>query len=67
MDGEEAMKTLAQTYWGRPAIDPELVAMVGEMRRDSTAIAAIPEAQDGALFLVEPADFDRIMKQEAGR
>lgn len=67
MDLEDVMKTLAQTYWGRPAIDAELLAMVGEMRRDSTAIAAIAEAQDGALFSVEPAAFDRILRQEVGR
>lgn len=67
MDLEDVMKTLAQTYWGRSAIDPELLAMVGEMRRDSTAIAAIAEAQDGALFSVEPAAFDRILRQEVGR
>lgn len=67
MDLEDVMKTLAQTYWERSATDPELLAMVAEMRRDSTAIAAIAEAQDGALFSVEPAAFDRILRQEAGR
>jgi hypothetical protein len=65
MDIEDVAKTLAQTYWGRPAIDPEIVAMAGEMRRDSAAIATIAEARDGALFCVEPAAFDRIMRQEA--
>lgn len=67
MDIEDVMKALAQAYWGRPASDAELVAMVGEMRRDSAAIAASPEGQGGALFTVEPAAFDRILQTEADR
>jgi hypothetical protein len=67
MDIEDVMKALSQAYWGRPAIDPELVAMVGEMRRDSAAIAASPEGQQGALFNLEPAAFDRILQTEADR
>jgi hypothetical protein len=67
MEIEDVMKALAQAYWGRPAIDAELVAMVGEWRRDSSAIAASPEGRSGALFTIEPAAFDRILKTEADR
>ncbi|MBX9469880.1 MAG: hypothetical protein KL839_19405 [Rhizobium sp.] len=67
MDIEDVMKALAQAYWGRPAVDPELVAMVGELRRDSAAIAAAPEGRNGALFNIEPAAFDRILQMEADR
>jgi hypothetical protein len=66
MDIEDLMQSLAQTYWGRPAIDPELVAMVGEMRRD-IAIANAPEGQNGSLFNIEPAAFDHILQGEADR
>jgi hypothetical protein len=67
MEIEDVMKALAQAYWGRPAIDAELVAMVGEWRRDSAAIAASLEGRSGALFTIEPAAFDRILKTEADR
>jgi hypothetical protein len=67
MDLEDVMKALAQAYWGRPASDAELVAMVGEWHRDSSSIAASPQGQQGALFTVEPAAFDRILQTEADR
>lgn len=67
MDLEDVMKTLAQSCWGRPAIDTELVAMVDELTRDVIAIASLPEGRDGALFAVEPAAFDRLLQDEAKR
>ncbi|MFN4205228.1 MAG: hypothetical protein ACK4HG_02460 [Agrobacterium albertimagni] len=65
MDIEDVMKTLAQSCWGRPAIDAELVAMVGELKRDVTAVATLSDGKDGSLFNVEPAAFDRILRAEA--
>jgi hypothetical protein len=67
MDVEDVMKTLAQSCWDRPAIDAELVAMVGELERDVMAIAAWPDGRHGALFNIEPATFDGIMVAEAKR
>lgn len=67
MDVEDIMKTLAQSCWGRPAIDAELVAMVAEFKRDVMAIATSPEGRNGALFNIEPATFDGILAAEAKR
>ncbi|MFN3317151.1 MAG: hypothetical protein ACK43M_00295 [Allorhizobium sp.] len=67
MDLQDVMKALSHAYWGRAAIDPELLAMVGELQRDSTAIAPIEEGAIGSLFNVEPAAFDRILRGEADR
>jgi hypothetical protein len=67
MDLQDVMKALSHAYWGRAAIDPELLAMVGELQRDSTAIAPIEEGAIGNLFNVEPAAFDRILRAEADR
>lgn len=67
MDVEDIMNALAQSCWGRPAIDVELVAMVGEFKRDVMAIATWPEGRNGALFNIEPATFDGILAAEAKR
>lgn len=67
MDFQDVMKTLAQSCWGRPAIDAELIAMVGELTRDVIAIASLTEAENGAFFTIEPAAFDRIQLDEAKR
>lgn len=67
MDIEHVMKTIAQSCWGRPAIDAELVAMVGELERDVMAIVAWPDGRNGAMFNIEPATFDGILAAEAKR
>lgn len=67
MDIENAVKTLAQAFWGRPPVSAELVAMVGEVERDSFAIAAAAEGQNGGLFNIEPAHFDHLLQKEAER
>jgi hypothetical protein len=64
MDIEDVTKTLAQSCWGRPAIDAELIAMVGELQRDVVAIATMAEGKGGRLFSVEPATFDRLLTAE---
>lgn len=65
MDIENVMKTLARSCWGRPAIDTELIAMVGELKRDVVMIANMSDEEDGRLFNLEPANFDRILSSEA--
>lgn len=67
MDIEDVMKALAQSCWGRPAIDAEVIAMVGELERDVKAIATMPEGFQGALFNIEPATFEQILQKEASR
>lgn len=65
MDIEDVMKTLAQSCWGRPAIDTELIAMVGELKRDVMMIANMSDERDRRLFNLEPANFDQILNSEA--
>lgn len=67
MDIEDVMKALAQSCWGRPAIDSEVIAMVGELERDVKAIATMPEGRQGGLFNIEPAAFEHILQKEASR
>ncbi|KAA3511626.1 MULTISPECIES: hypothetical protein [Agrobacterium] len=67
MDEKQIMAALAQAYWGRPAVEPELVAMTGELARDSATIAPPRHGQDATLFDVEPAHYDALMLTEAKR
>jgi uncharacterized protein (DUF2132 family) len=67
MDIKDIADALAQTYWARPSVEAELVAMAGEMVRDSAAIAPSPLGKGGALFTIEPAHFDALMLGEAKR
>ncbi|NTF34523.1 hypothetical protein [Rhizobium skierniewicense] len=67
MDNRDMVAALAQGYWARPAVEAELVAMAGEMARDSAAIAPSPLGKGGALFNVEPAHFDALLLSEAKR
>ncbi len=67
MDIKDLVEVLAENYWGRPAVDAELLAMAGEIARDSAAIAPSPLGQSGALFNIEPAHFDALLLAEAKR
>ncbi|XUY28884.1 hypothetical protein RMR21_017500 [Agrobacterium sp. rho-8.1] len=67
MDNKDIVAALAQAYWARPAVEAELVAMAGEMARDSAAIAPSPLGKGGALFNIEPAHFDAFLLSEAKR
>lgn len=67
MDVKDIMAALAEAYWQRPAIEAELVAMTGELARDSETIAPSPFGTGGALFNTEPAQFDALMLAEAAR
>ncbi|WP_137131118.1 hypothetical protein [Rhizobium sp. FY34] len=67
MEIEKVMAALAESYWGRHASEPELLAMTGELRRDSASIAPSALGRGGALFTVEPAHYDALMQAEAKR
>lgn len=67
MDTKDIVAAIAENYWGRPAVEAELVAMAGEIARDSAAIAPSPLGQSGALFNIEPAHFDILLLAEAKR
>ena len=67
MDTKEIMAAMAQTYWQRPAVEAELLAMAGEVARDSAAIAPSPFGKSGALFNTEPSHFDAVMLAETKR
>lgn len=57
--------TLARMYWGRPANEAEMVAMAGEMQRDSAAIAPPREGKGNVFFSIEPATYYALMAKEA--
>jgi hypothetical protein len=57
---------LAEAYWSRPAVEPELVAMSGEIARDSAWVAAISMADETDIFSLEPAHYAALMLKEAG-
>lgn len=67
MDNKDTVAALAHAYLGRPAIEAEVVAMAGEIARDSLAIAPSAFGKDGGLFSTEPALFDALMLTEAKR
>jgi hypothetical protein len=64
---ETMMAKLVDTYWGRPAVEAELIAMAGEVKRDAAAIAPSPLGNNGGLFNTEPAHYDALMLKEAGQ
>lgn len=61
------MKTLAETFLGRPATEEELSAMAQEMERDAQWIAPHAYGRGGALFVLEPASFYALLNAEAER
>ncbi|NTF09014.1 hypothetical protein G6L37_23080 [Agrobacterium rubi] len=67
MDNKDIVAALAQAYWARPAVEAELVAMAGEVARDSAAIAPSALGKGGALFNTEPTHFEALMLAEAER
>lgn len=67
METQNLMTMLAESYWGRPAIDAERVAMAGEAARDAARIAPLPAGGADALFTVEPAHFEAILRAQVRR
>jgi hypothetical protein len=64
-DLQQLADALARLYWSRPAIEPEMIAMAGEMERDSAAIAP-PRAGEGNFFFsIEPAAYYAALATEA--
>lgn len=57
--------TLARLYWARPANEAEMVAMAGEMQRDSSAIAPPRVGEGNVFFSLEPSTFYALMATEA--
>ncbi|HWU64425.1 MAG TPA: hypothetical protein VN112_20600 [Ensifer sp.] len=62
---KEIADTLARLYWARPANEAEMVAMAGEMERDSTAIAPPREGEGNVFFALEPSTFFALLSKEA--
>jgi hypothetical protein len=58
---------LAETYWQRPANEAELIAMAGEILRDSAWVSAQASSTDNVYFSIEPAHYDGLMRKEAER
>lgn len=67
MEMKNIMGSLAETYWGRPADEAELVAMAGEAMRDQAKIAPPFGGQAGLLFDTEPAHFNALLIAESGQ
>ena len=57
--------TLARIYWARPANEAEMVAMAGEMQRDSAAIAPSRKGEGNVFFSLEPSTYYALMAKEA--
>jgi hypothetical protein len=57
---------LAEAYWSRPAAEPELVAMSGEIARDSAWVATVGREGGADIFSLEPAHYTALMLKEAG-
>ncbi|MET3615022.1 hypothetical protein ABID16_003365 [Rhizobium aquaticum] len=62
---KEIADTLALLYWARPANEAEMVAMAGEMQRDSAAIAPPRAGEGNVFFSIEPATYYALMSKEA--
>lgn len=67
METREIMQALVEAYWQRPAIEPELVAMTGELMRDAEKIAGRMHGGRSDLFGIEPSSFDAVMLSEVPR
>jgi hypothetical protein len=67
METRQIMEALAEAYWGRPAIEAELVAMTGELARDAEKIASRVPGGRSNLFGIEPSSFDAVMRSELER
>jgi hypothetical protein len=65
-DLKETADVLVRLYWDRPAVEAELVAMAGEMDRDSRAIAPPRGSGENVFFALEPSSFDALMASEEG-
>lgn len=61
---KEIADTLARLYWARPANEAEMVAMAGEMQRDSAAIAPPREGEGNVFFSIEPSTYYALMARE---
>ncbi|TPP05930.1 hypothetical protein [Rhizobium glycinendophyticum] len=67
MDTRQIMEALAEAYWKRPAVEAELVAMIGELTRDAEKIAGRVPAGRSDLFGIEPSSFDAVLLSEVTR
>lgn len=54
---------LAETYWKRPPVEAEIVAMTGEMERDSLKIAVQQPDGDNPFFSIEPAHYYALLRE----
>jgi hypothetical protein len=63
---KEMADALIRLYWARPAVEAELVAMAGEMERDSRAVAPPRGSGENVFFALEPSTFDALMASEEG-
>lgn len=54
---------LARQFLDRDANEAELTAMTGQAERGAAHVAAHPAGHGGALFAVEPAHFERTLKE----
>ncbi|WP_137155088.1 hypothetical protein [Rhizobium sp. FKL33] len=67
MDRNGAIDHFAELFWGRKPSEAERNAMQGQMERVSLGIAPPIQRESGALFGVEPAAFEALMRKEALR